>query len=133
MMRQQDALTPFMGLGNTCSLRTFYEIGYILTHTDPICRHVRWEQEYPFLVPDMARFGLEDLFTKQDAEQAKTFSLPLAALHSYTSPLLAEKDRIHPRLRCALFHKENCDCEDSIAFGAVYVQYPLFFFFFFLL
>ncbi|KAK0622021.1 hypothetical protein B0T17DRAFT_309328 [Bombardia bombarda] len=120
-MRQQDVWVPWMGPNHTATLRTFYEIGHIVTHADPICGHLRWEDEYPFLIPNMANFGLHQRFSEDEARKITTFSLPLHALNSYTAPLLPGQVCIHKRLRCALFHGHGvlCRCRDSIAFNAL--------------
>ena len=112
--RQQDVFAPWMGPGpnHPATIRTLYEIGYILTHADPICSHLQWAEEYPFLIPNMANFGLDP-----------TFSLPITALdlEPQAAPLLPGRAETHKRLWCALFHRADCECPDSIAFKALYV------------
>ncbi|KAK3348830.1 hypothetical protein B0T25DRAFT_581903 [Lasiosphaeria hispida] len=39
IMKQEDIWVPWMGSGNTATLRTLYEIGHTLRHADVICRH----------------------------------------------------------------------------------------------
>jgi hypothetical protein len=91
-----------MGLGHTATLRTLYQIGHIVTHADPICRYLRWKDEYPFFIANIASFGLDRLFSEEKVNQITSFSLPLTALDDQTCPLLTEKTQIHERLRCAL-------------------------------
>ncbi|KAK0719175.1 hypothetical protein B0H67DRAFT_660556 [Lasiosphaeris hirsuta] len=107
-MRQQDVLATYIGPNHTATPLTLYEIGHTLSHTDPIYRHLRWAQEYPFLVPNMARFGVDP-----------TFSLPMNALAYETAPLQPGQVDMHKRLRCALLHEADYDCLDSVAFAAL--------------
>ncbi|KAK3349833.1 hypothetical protein B0T25DRAFT_549043 [Lasiosphaeria hispida] len=107
-MRQQDVLATYIGPNHTATPLTLYEIGHTLTYADPICRHLRWAEEYPFLVPNMAKFGVDP-----------TFSLPINALAYKTAPLQPGQVDMHKRLRCALFHEADCDCLDSVAFAAL--------------
>ncbi|KAK0639843.1 hypothetical protein B0T16DRAFT_423804 [Cercophora newfieldiana] len=117
-MLQEDVFAPSMGPDNTATLGTFYEIGRLLTRADPICKHLRWEDEYPFLLPDMAGFGLHQRFSGDEAHQIATFSFPRAAALNHHETLPGHVN-IHKRLRCALFHKTDCACPDSIAFGTL--------------
>ncbi|KAK0615162.1 hypothetical protein B0T17DRAFT_602237 [Bombardia bombarda] len=119
IMRGQDVWAPRMGPGHTATLQTLYEIGHILTHADPICRHLQWADEYPFLVPYMASFGLDQHFNDDEAAQITSFLLPRAALNDKTDPLLSNKVYIHKRLQCALFHGMHCMCRDSISYNAL--------------
>ncbi|KAK5660444.1 hypothetical protein OQA88_12988 [Cercophora sp. LCS_1] len=113
-MRQQDVLASYIGPDHTATARTLYEIGHTLTHADPICRHLQWAEEYPFLIPNMGKFGLDP-----------TFSLPIGTQVSDTAPLqpLAANGnihgQIHKRLQCALFHAADCNCVYSVAFSAL--------------
>ncbi|KAK5651939.1 hypothetical protein OQA88_11481 [Cercophora sp. LCS_1] len=120
IMRQQDVWAPAMGPGHTATLQTLYEIGHLITH---ICRHFRWGDKYPFLVPHMPSFGLDQNFGDDEVtlRQITSFLLPIDALNGHTAPLLSAKEYIHKRLRCALFHFHGagCECPDSIAFNAV--------------
>ncbi|KAK0712139.1 hypothetical protein B0T21DRAFT_375991 [Apiosordaria backusii] len=118
-MRQQDVWSPWMGPGHTATLRTLYEIGHVITHADPICEHLGWADEYPFLVPNMANFSLDQRFSEEEARRIATFSLPITALDREITPLLPESVFMHKRLQCALFHRVDCMCPDSIAFGAL--------------
>ena len=112
-MRQQDVLATYLGPSHTATPLTLYEIGHTITHADPICRHLRWAEEYPFLVPNMARFVVNP-----------TSSLPMHAIAYETAPLQPGQVDIHKRLRCALFHEADCNCLDSVAFAALYVLAP---------
>ncbi|KAK0649530.1 hypothetical protein B0T16DRAFT_410275 [Cercophora newfieldiana] len=93
-MRQQDVFAPYMGTGHTVTPLTLHEIGHVITHADPICGHLRWSEEYPFLVPHMASMGLDTKFSDDETQ-------------------------IQKRLRCALLHPTPCTCADSVPFGAV--------------
>ncbi|KAK3353934.1 hypothetical protein B0T25DRAFT_545684 [Lasiosphaeria hispida] len=106
-----------MGPGNTATLRTLYEIGHTLRHADAICRHCRWDEEYPLLVPNMADFPIGQV--SQDTEPISPFSLPIVAMKRETRPLLEEASRIHERLRCAPSHGVQCLCPASTHWGAV--------------
>ncbi|KAK0705909.1 hypothetical protein B0T26DRAFT_788058 [Lasiosphaeria miniovina] len=105
--------------GRAITPRTLYEISHIVTSADPICGHLRWSDEYPFLVLQMARSGLDQHLTEQEAHQVADFSQPITALNRQVTPLSAETAHIHKRLRCALFHKASCTCLDSIPFNAI--------------
>jgi hypothetical protein len=123
VMRQRDAFAPWIGPDHTVSLRTLYEIGHLVTHADPICGHLRWEEEYPFLVPNLANLALDmdQRFGEEETRRIPAFSLPIT-LDNQAAPLMAEETaNMHPRLRCALLHKTGCICRDSIAFGSLYV------------
>ncbi|KAK1835635.1 hypothetical protein QBC39DRAFT_148045 [Podospora conica] len=120
LMRQQDAFAPWIGPDHTVSLRTLYEIGRLVTYADPICRHLRWDEEYSFFVPNLANLGLDQRFSKDEILQITAFSLPITALHNEVTPLtLDEIAKINPRLRCALFHEAGCLNRDGIAFGSL--------------
>ncbi|KAK1836943.1 hypothetical protein QBC39DRAFT_61462 [Podospora conica] len=121
VMRQQDAFAPYTGPNGTASLRTLYELGRLVTHADPICEHLHWSEEYPFLVPNLASIRLDQRFSEGETRRIIAFSLPITALDSGLAPLhLAEKTaNIHPQLRCLLFHKANCSCRDGTTFGLV--------------
>ena len=115
VMRQRDAFAPWIGPDHTVSLRTLYEIGHLVTHADPICGHLRWEEEYPFLVPTLANLGLYLRFSEDETRR-------ITDLGNEVAPLMAEEAaNMHPRLRCALLHKTGCICRDSIVFGSLCV------------
>ncbi|KAK0724394.1 hypothetical protein B0H67DRAFT_103593 [Lasiosphaeris hirsuta] len=118
-MRQRDVWPPWMGPGHTATLRTLYEIGHVITHADPICEHLRWADEYHFLVPNMANFSLDQRFSEEEARRIATFSLPITTLDSQITPLLPERVFMNKRLQCALFHMVDCMCLDSTPFGAL--------------
>lgn len=122
IMRQRDAFAPCIG-GQTVSLRTLCEISHLITYADPICGHLRWEEEYPFLVPNLENLGLEmDKRFGEADNRIPAFSPPFTALDNQLAPLTEEETvNIHPRLRCALLHKTGCSCRDSIAYGSLYV------------
>ncbi len=124
LMKQEDIWIPSMGPGNTATLKTLYEIGHTIMHADSICRHLRWDEEYHFLVPHMADFPVYR--TNLDVDRIFSFSLPIAAMERETTALLDEFSRIHERLGCALFHGVNCLCPASIQWGAVYVPKPMY-------
>ncbi|KAK0750049.1 hypothetical protein B0T18DRAFT_445771 [Schizothecium vesticola] len=122
VMRQQDAFAPYIGADYTVSLRTLYEIGRLVTHADPICGHLRWEEEYPFLVPNLLNLGLDmdQRFGEEETRRIPAFSLPMTP-DIECAPLMEEETvNIHPRLRCTLLHKTGCICRDSVAFGSLY-------------
>ncbi|KAK4163770.1 hypothetical protein QBC43DRAFT_335180 [Cladorrhinum sp. PSN259] len=56
-MQQQDVYAPCIGSNHVAI--TLYEIGHIITDADPICRHLRWAEEYPFFITNLANFGLD--------------------------------------------------------------------------
>ena len=126
-MRQQDVWAAPPGRAHTgiTLRRTLYEIGRIITHADPICGHLRWAEEYSFLVPNkMPSFDLGQgslISQNQDQDGGKNAAAAAAPL------LRGEVDEIiHGRLLCALLHQAGCKCPDSIAFGALYIylQHP---------
>jgi len=122
IMRQQDVFAPYMGPDHTATPQTLYEIGHIMTHADPICGHLRWSEEYPFLVPHMAGVGLDSKLGDEDARRLGDFSLPITWLNDQNMvPLerLAASAPIPKRLWCALFHAAPCMCADSVPFGVV--------------
>ncbi|KAK1830685.1 hypothetical protein QBC39DRAFT_105869 [Podospora conica] len=119
LMRQQDVFAPWMGPGHTMTPQTLYEIDHLITNADPICRHLQWSEEYPFLVPQMASVGPVGHWTDEEARQLAEFSLPITALDGQTTAISAETSGIHKRLRCALLHKTPCTCPDSVPFSAV--------------
>ncbi|KAK0703958.1 hypothetical protein B0T26DRAFT_681578 [Lasiosphaeria miniovina] len=100
VMRQQDAFAPWIGPDRTVSLQTLYEIGRLVTHADPICGHLQWGEEYSFLVPNLANFGLHQRFSEDETRRITAFSFPIAALNNEVAPLMAgETANMHPRLR----------------------------------
>ena len=119
IMRQQDVFAPYMGPGHTVTPQTLYEIGHVITHADPICGHLWWSEEYPFLIPHIASVGLDYKFSDDDPRQVTDFSLPITSLNGQNIPQLAASAQIQKRLRCALFHAAHCMCADSVPFGAV--------------
>ncbi|KAK3357262.1 hypothetical protein B0T25DRAFT_538678 [Lasiosphaeria hispida] len=96
LMKQENIWIPSVNpeSAGTVSLRTRNEIGHITTHAESICKHCRWDQEYSFLVPQMA-----DL--------------------AGTEPLPDAPSKLPERMRCALFHEVGCQCWDSAFSGAV--------------
>jgi hypothetical protein len=129
VMRQQDGFAPWIGPNRTVLLRTLYEIGRLVTYADPICGHLRWGEEYPFLVPNLANLSFYQRFSEDETRRITAFSLPITAFslpitaldNKVASLMAGETGNIHPRLRCALLHKTGCVCRDSIAFGSLYV------------
>lgn len=118
VMRQRDAFAPWIGPDHTVSLRTLYEICRLVTHADPICGYLRWEEEYPFLVPNLANLSLHQRFNEDDPRR-------ITDLDRDSCPFMPEETvNMHPRLRCALLHKTGCSCRDSIAFGSLCVLPP---------
>ena len=118
-MRSQDVWAPPIGPGHTASLQTLYEIGHILTHADPICKHLQWGDEYPFLIPYMASFDFNQHFDDDEAARVTSFLLPPTALGDKPDPLLESKVYVHKRLRCALYHLARCVCPDIVPFNMV--------------
>ncbi|KAK3363806.1 hypothetical protein B0T25DRAFT_54046 [Lasiosphaeria hispida] len=126
-MRQRDVWSPWMGSSHTATLRTLYEIGHFITHADPICEHLRWPDEYPLFVLNMANFSLDQRFSKEKARQITTFTLPITALDSEITSLLPESVFMHKRLQCGLLHRVDCMCLDTsrLAPCAYLATYPL--------
>lgn len=119
IMCQQDVFAPRIGPGCAITPQTLYEISHVVTSADPICGHLRWSDEYPFLVLQMARFGLNQHLTEQEAHQVADFSQPIIVSNGQVTPFSAETAHIHKRLRCALFHEPPCMCLDSVPFNAI--------------
>ncbi|KAK4447265.1 hypothetical protein QBC34DRAFT_410203 [Podospora aff. communis PSN243] len=120
IMQQQDLLALYIGPGHIVTPKTLYEIGHVITNADPICGHLRWTDEYSYLIPQTASFSFDQHLTKQETRQISEFSLPITAFDGQTTQLpAAGLPHIHDRLRCAVFHGLPCRCPASVHFNAI--------------
>ena len=90
-------------------------------YTDSIYGYLWWEEEYPFLVPNLLNLGLDiNQRFGEKTHRIPTFLLSITPDNKYT--LLMEKEivNIYLRFRYTLFYKTGYICRDSVLFGSLY-------------
>ncbi|KAK0620903.1 hypothetical protein B0T14DRAFT_604405 [Immersiella caudata] len=99
--------------------RALYGICHTMTHTDRICRHLTWAQEYHYLVPQIDKFAPSQYRAPQPWRQALLYTLPVEEVIDETKPLPDDAAYLDDHLRCALLHPVGCRCMASVYWVAV--------------